>query len=186
MEFLTSLGYKILGAFSVPGTGEIFLTLAFIFTTVVLLGLFIRSEWGYPIKAAAISLAAIFYILIYFSIIGMQGWPTEASLPEDVEVVWGYVDPPNKKIGKDGFIVLWVLDRTDESIGKKPRAHLLPYTKEMHKKIEEAKKEQQKGKKTGAKRRSKDKGKKGFVPPDATEKQDLMFYKLPPLEVPTK
>lgn len=197
-DSLTEFGQSIIFAFSNPGTAEIFLTLAFIFTTVVLLSLCIRSAWPWVVKSAAIILASAFYILVYFSIIGMQGWPTTALIPNDVEVIWAHVETPNKSIKKPGYIAMWVIDKADKTIGKKPRAHILPYDKDLHKKIQDAKNQIAQGKRVGMKSELNGKGKSGQSmrpgqgrpgnnrPPDSVEQMDRMMYRLPPPEVPKK
>ena len=144
LAFFTPAWSDTLAFFTTPGFGEIALTSILVFTVVLLLGLLIGSRYHWLTKAFATLTAGICFALTYFAIIEMQGWPTLDVLPDPFEYISHYVDSPNPSIGKDGFIVLWVL-KLDKEIGKKPRSHLLPYEKEIHKKLEEAKKKRGKG-----------------------------------------
>lgn len=172
-----------LSIFSTPGIGEIALVAVFIFQSIILLGLLIGSNWHWRIKSFTTLISGLIFALTYFSIIDMQGWPTPSKMPDNIEYLSHYVDPPNKRIGKDGFIVVWML-YLENKIGKKPRAFQFPYSKEFHKKLEQAKKAK------GENGRNRvgiilKKIKKGKLRPDSTYK-DSIIYNMPTPELPTK
>ena len=126
--------------------------------------------------------AGLFFALTYFSIIEMQGWPTKDQLPEKFYLVWYYVDPPNKTIKKDGFIVVWTLE-FKEKLGRKPRAYLIDYSLKMHKKLQQARKKMLKGEGRMIGENRKRKGKN--PPPDSTDRE-LKFYNMPKAMPPSK
>ncbi len=168
--------------FATPGFGEIALVLAMIFITVLLLGLLIWSNWHWSIKGSTTVAAGLFFVLTFFSIIEMQGWPTKDQLPEKFYLIWYYIDPPNKIINKEGFIVIWALE-FNEKIGKKPRAYIMDYNLKMHKKLRKARKQMV----GGIARLVGERKKKGDHPPsDSTYKDDFKFYKMPPPNPPRK
>ena len=162
---------------STPGTGEIALVAILVFVCVLLLGLLVRSRWHWIIKSAATMISGGLFALAFMAIIDMQGWPTTDTMPEAFQFIGYYVDSPNPQIGKEGFIVIWMLKLNDE-VGKKPRSHIIPYSKEMHKKLQEAKKKRENGQKIKGKYKTK---RRRSDSPD-----DLQFYKMPPPELPTK
>ncbi len=169
--------------FSTPGFGEIAIVSVCIFLTVLLLGLLIGSKWHWIIKSCATLLSGAIFALTYFSIIGMQGWPTTEFMPAQFEFLHYYADVPNPVIGKEGFLVVWMLYDTNE-IGKKPRSFLMPYDKELHKKLLEAKKRKAGGARIRGKISPNKKGTAKFKPDSTYE--DLNFYNMPPPNPPRK
>ncbi len=173
----------VFNIFAIPGFGEMALIAAMIFIVVLLLGLLVWSKWHWSIKASATVMAGLFFVLTYFSIIEMQGWPTDAQIPEKFYLVSFYVDPPNKVINKEGFIVIWTLE-FKEKIGRKPRAYMVDYSLKLHKKLNKMRKGLQGGKPMIGERETKKKGMNRK--PDSTYKDKFRFYKMPPPNPPSK
>jgi hypothetical protein len=91
-----------------------------------------------------------FSIAINVSLPSMLGWPSEAELPYKYELFSAKVVNPSLTNASDGCIFLWVAD-VDPVDGYgvfelyyydkgEPRGYKIPYSKEMHKKIQEAQK----------------------------------------------
>lgn len=171
-----------LALFTNPGYGAILIVIAFLFVTVLLLGLNVWSKWHWGVKASMTLIAGLMFAGIYFSVLNMQGWPTTEQLPKDFQVVWYYADPPNARINKEGFIVLWILHDGKE-IERRPRAYEIEYDKKIHKKLQRLRKAMQKGGIRGKRKGSPIKGKN--APPDATSDW-LKFYKMPKPTPPIK
>lgn len=174
------LNTDFLTLFSTPGTGEISLVMILIFQIVLLLGLLIRSDWSWGIKATATLMAGVIFIISYFAILDMQGWPTVDTMPDEFELLSFYVDSPNPAIGKEGSIIIWTLEEGDK-IGTKPRAYSIDYDKELHKRLQEAMKQMSEGS-----RMQGQKGKKGNRQADSTYENEFFFYNMPMPPLPTK
>ncbi len=174
------LNTDFLTIFSTPGTGEIALVAILIFEVVLLLGLLIRSDWSWGIKATATIMAGVIFIISYFAILDMQGWPTVDTMPDKFELLSFYVDSPNPAIGKAGSIIIWTLEESDK-IGTKPRAYSIDYDKKLHKKLQEAMKQKGDGG-----RMQGQKGKKGKHPLSDATYDELFFYNMPIPPLPTK
>lgn len=166
---------------STPGSGEIALVAILVFVCVLLLSLLVRSKWNWIIKSTATIITGGLFALAFVSIIDMQGWPTTDTIPETFQFVGYYVDNPNPMIGKEGFIVIWILEMNKE-IGKKPRSYIIPYSKEMHKKLQEAKKRRSAGQAIKGERINKKQRKGNF----AESLDDLEFYDMPKPSLPPK
>ncbi len=108
---------------------------AYVTVALLLLGLMLYSRWSWRVKAAAIILTSAFYVVSYFSFPPLMGWPSDDPLPERFRVLSAYVVEPNKHLGTEGEIYLWVTDMEDDPNLAEPRAYRLPYDNERHKKI---------------------------------------------------
>ena len=103
---------------------------------ILLLSLNVTASWRWWIKAGAILLTTSFFAGSYLAISGLLGWPTEARMPARFQVIWGRVVEPDRHSGEQGAIFLWVeeLDANNLPSGR-PRAHALPYTPELARRI---------------------------------------------------
>ncbi len=114
--------------------------IAFVLLAVLLLSLNLYSNWSWPVKASAIVLVSLFYLVSYFSFPPLLGWPTKSSnLPERFRLISAHVEEPNKIDGTDGAVYLWITDMTPGNNAKKPRAYSLTFTNSLHKKVVDAK-----------------------------------------------
>tara|TARA_Y100000296_G_C5082076_1_gene210465 strand:+ start:189 stop:794 length:606 start_codon:yes stop_codon:yes gene_type:complete len=107
-----------------------------------------RGMWG-P-KAVTIAFALYFCLSISFSLQNFEGWPSDASLPEEFRVHWIIVEEPDKR-GGEGAVYIWAEEFEPEEEGKPkwwlsfqkddtdaPRAYRLPYNRDLHEQSQEA------------------------------------------------
>ena len=116
------------------------LLIAFVLLAMLLLSLNLYSNWSWPVKASAIVLVSLFYLISYFSFPPLLGWPTkDNNLPERFRLIAAHVQEPDKIAGTDGAIYLWLSDMSSGKNSKVPRAYELTFTSDLHKKVVEAK-----------------------------------------------
>jgi hypothetical protein len=112
---------------------------------VLLLSLNLRSAWHWAIKAAAIALTAGFVVVAFLAIEALLGWPTEAAPPAQFQLHAALVLEPDRN-QSGGAIYLWLSPRAaDGDITGPPRAHALPYSRELHEATERAQRRLQEG-----------------------------------------
>lgn len=100
---------------------------------VLLLSLNLRAAWHWTIKAAAIGLTGGFFVVAFFAIEALLGWPTEAPPPAQFQLHAALVLEPDRRAGSAGAIYLWLSPRAaDGEITGPPRAHALPYSRALH------------------------------------------------------
>ena len=77
-------------------------------------------------------MTSAFFVVSYYSIIGIMGWPVEDTLPERFQLHWAKINEPDKLLDTPGAIYLWVeeLDQANIPMGV-PRAHKLPYSEPL-------------------------------------------------------
>lgn len=115
------------------------LIIAYILLAILLLSLNLYSSWSWPVKAGAIVVVSMFYLISYFSFPPLMGWPTKSQdIPERFRLLAAHVAEPDKIAGTDGAIYLWLTDMTAGRSVKKPRAYSLPFNSDLHKKVVEA------------------------------------------------
>jgi hypothetical protein len=114
------------------------LVAAYVIVALLLLCLNLYTSWSWRIKAAAIVVVSAFYLVSYFSLPPLLGWPTAAALPERFNLVAIYVQEPDKVSGSEGEIFLWATDLAEGARGGEPRAYRVPFSGELHAKVVEA------------------------------------------------
>ena len=114
----------------------------------LLLGLHLKSAWSWPAKTAVIGLAFPATIATFLAIQGQLGWPNPAALPARFQLHAALVEEPASAGDASGAIFLWVtpwrdvlvqeVDDVDPSMPShgRPRAFGLPYTRELHQKVD--------------------------------------------------
>lgn len=112
---------------------------------VLLLSLNLRSAWHWAIKAIAISLTGAFFVVAFLAIEALLGWPTETPPPAQFQLHAALVLEPSRSARSAGAIYLWLSPRTDGEITGPPRAHALPYSRELHEQTERAQRRLQDG-----------------------------------------
>lgn len=134
------------------------ITILFVFVIVLLCASTIYSRIHWSIKAILIILSFSMFITFYLGYINSLGWPIKTQLPEKFRLIASDILPPIPDMNDKGAIYLWVLDQNSTE----PRSIELPYSKELHKKLEEAKKKGEQGEEvymeTGPKDEQKKKG----------------------------
>ncbi|MCH2173433.1 hypothetical protein MK489_21875 [Myxococcota bacterium] len=103
------------------------LILCYVAVAALLLNLNVASAWGWKVKTGAILLVSALYVVTWFGIQGLEGWPTGNPPPERFRLQWLTIDEPDPSAGEDGAIFFWLryFDRSGRE--SEPRAHVLPY-----------------------------------------------------------
>ncbi len=114
------------------------LVAAFVLTALLLLGVNLYSNFSWQIKALLVVAVSAFYVVVYYSLPPLMGWPADERLPKRFNLVATYVQEPDKKTGDSGQIFLWVTDLDSGSGIRKPRAYRLPFANDLHAKVVEA------------------------------------------------
>ncbi len=115
--------------------GIIGIVVAYILLAVLLLSINLYSKWSWSVKAGAIILTSVFYMVTYMSFPPLLGWPTKQTPPERFRVLSAYVEQPDKQTGDDGAIYLWLAQIENMIITAPPRAYKLAYSDLLHEKI---------------------------------------------------
>ena len=110
------------------------LTLAYAFVLFVLLLLLIRARLSLTLRLSVVLVASGFYVLHYFSLGELQGWPSDSALPEEFTLHAWRVQEPNPVEAQSGYIFLWVQTQDWDA----PRAYTLPYISALHDRLETA------------------------------------------------
>lgn len=102
---------------------------AYIVVAVLLLSLNVAPRWSWWVKATSIVVTSAFFIVSYYSIIDIMGWPVKDDMPERFQLHWARIVEPDKLLNTPGAIFLWVEELDDQNIPQGvPRAFRLPYT----------------------------------------------------------
>jgi hypothetical protein len=102
---------------------------AYIIVAVLLLSLNVAPRWSWWVKATSIVVTSAFFIVTYYSIIDIMGWPVKDDMPEKFQLHWARIIEPDKLMNTPGAIFLWVEELDDQNIPFGiPRAFRLPYT----------------------------------------------------------
>lgn len=140
-------------------SGYIGLAIAFVIITVIFLWFFLRTPGHIIIKVIMIPVTIWYGLVLYYSAPNLMGWPTTESIPENSQILAFRIKEPNPKNNDPGAIYFWLNTKPGHKNQKPspanwinpknvfsyngsthPRAHQLPYSRKMHKKIIEAQK----------------------------------------------
>ena len=124
---------------SVTSTGFIGVLSAYIVVALLLLSFNIGPRWAWWVKATGIIVTTAFFVVSYYAIIDLMGWPVKARMPAHFQLLWAKVNEPDKLINTPGSVFLWVeeLDSNNIPMGT-PRAFRLPYTVPLDEGVNEA------------------------------------------------
>lgn len=114
------------------------LVAAYVVVALLLLVLNLNARWSWTVKALAIAVVSALYVVTYYSIPPLLGWPTEQKLPKRFNLIAVYVQEPDKASGHAGEILLWAADMAEGPRGAEPRAYRVAYSQALHEKVEEA------------------------------------------------
>lgn len=117
------------------------LTAAYAFALFVLLLLLVRSRLSLKARVSVLLAGSAFYLAHFFSLSALQGWPSQSSLPEEFTLHAWQVEEPNHSQNQAGQIYLWVQTQEWEA----PRAYALPYSNELHDRLDTARARHQEG-----------------------------------------
>ena len=185
---------------------------AFVVITSLILWFVIGSRGMWGLKIATIASALYFCLSIGFSLENFEGWPSNASLPEEFRMYWVIIEEPNER-GDEGAIYIWAknLKPLDDESGwwisfdgsntGAPRSYKLPYTRDLHERSEDALKRIRAGKGVmgrqgqgragegegdGSEGPSGDGGSSGQGGGSLTKNGGITFQELPPTKLPDK
>ncbi len=108
---------------------------AYILLGILLLSINLYSKWSWPVKAVTIIITSAFYVVTYYSFPPLLGWPTSQQPPAQFRLIAAHVSQPNKEMGKEGSIYLWLTEIKNMTDSPEPRAYELQYSNELHEKI---------------------------------------------------
>ncbi len=164
------------------------LSIAYVFLVALLLLALIYSRLHWLLKLGLVTVALVFYWLSYQGWKETQGWPTTTTLPDRFLLHSAVIEEPDKELGMQGSIFIWVSDLKTFKPAEQPRSYRLEYDQGTHGKLEDALREMQNGNlqigeiKPAAdlKESSKDQKRMGLKYPG------LEFVKLPDPALPEK
>ena len=125
--------------------GKSGLIAAYIIVALLLVSLNLYTRWSWRVKAALVVIVSAFYLVTYFSLPPLLGWPADETLPKRFNLVAVYVQEPDKSTGAEGEIFLWATDMAKGPRGAEPRAYRVPFSGELHQKVVEAGNKMRKG-----------------------------------------
>ncbi len=108
---------------------------AYILLALLLLSINLYSKWSWHIKAATIILTSAFYIISYYSLPTLLGWPTSQNPPTQFRLLAAYVEQPDKEKNTKGAVYLWLSKIINMTELAEPRAYEFDYSAELHEKI---------------------------------------------------
>jgi hypothetical protein len=77
-------------------------------------------------------------LLLYTHIPEQLGWPVAEKPPERFRLLGSYIQEPNKTMGMEGSIFLWISDLQNGVGAVTPRAYQFPYSNQLHQAVENA------------------------------------------------
>jgi len=109
----------------------------FVIVTLALLGLGLYSRWSLRVKIAGITLVTVAYLLVYFSLPRMLGWPTDRQVPRRFNLYGVYIQDPDRTTGEAGSVFFWAGDLAPGA-DPRPRAFRMPFKAAFKSVLQEA------------------------------------------------
>jgi hypothetical protein len=103
----------------------------------------LASRWPTWLKAVLVVAVTAFYFVADRALDDVWGWPASAHLPERFVLLAVVVQEPTKR--DPGALFVWVNAIEDGQPKREPRAHRLPYTKDLHALLDEGMKKVRQG-----------------------------------------
>lgn len=110
---------------------------AFVVITLLLLGLGLYSKWSLRIKTAGIVIVTAAYLLVYFSLPRILGWPTDRQVPRRFNLYAIYLQEPDKTTSEAGSVFFWAGDLAPGA-DPRPRAFRMPFKASFKSALQEA------------------------------------------------
>ena len=108
---------------------------AYILLALLLLSINLYSKWSWQVKAATIVLTSAFYVVTYYSLPALLGWPTSQNPPSQFRLLAAHVVQPDKEKNTSGTVYLWLSKIINMTELSEPRAYEFDYSTELHEKI---------------------------------------------------
>lgn len=106
--------------------------------------LFSRLHW--ILRLFLVLMVSGSYWLAYQGWDRAQGWPSTNPVPEKFLLHGAVIEEPDKEKGVEGTIFLWITDLSTFIPAEQPRAYIMPYSKRLHGKAQEALRQMRNGK----------------------------------------
>lgn len=165
------------------------LTLSYAMLGLLLLSLNLNSSWIWPIKAIAVGTALPLFLMTFIALEGLMGWPSDADLPEDFQLHAAVIEEPMSGQDQSGAIYLWLTSKADmlndivvPEADALPRAFALPYSRDLHNRVDAMKEALQNGKMVAGRYRQGSPWERRFGQQDGA----IDLYTPPPLPLPSK
>ena len=164
------------------------LTLAYLFSTALLLLVLISARVSVALKVTLILVALVFDYASYQGWKQSQGWGAAVPLPDKFLLHFAVIHEPDKRKNSDGAIYLWVSDLANDQLAQQPRAYELPYDQDTHASVESAMRRAQAGNpQLGMRRRGDDLPEvKRFLNELGDKPFDIEFVAVPDPALPEK
>lgn len=155
---------------------------ALLFVTLLAL---LWSRWPGWLKGVLVAGVTVLYFFGHEAIHGIWGIPSTDALPPKFVMLAAVVQEPTAK--KPGLLYLWVSKLGDNGPVLEPRAYQLPYSRELHRQIDEGLKKGKDGvSQVGTAEIKAGAGKGlGWLTPDNDE-QEIKISDLPSRQLPEK
>ena len=108
---------------------------AYILLALLLLSINLYSKWSWQVKAATIVLTSVFYVVTYYSLPALLGWPTSQNPPSQFRLLAAHVIQPDKEKNTSGTVYLWLSKIINMTELSEPRAYEFDYSAKLHEKI---------------------------------------------------
>lgn len=124
-------------------TGTDPLLWAFVALLFVLLLAVVASRWPAAVKALLVLCVTGLYVYTDRALEDVWGWPSQGALPERFVLLAAVIEEPTKT--QPGALYVWVQPLEKGKPGQRPRAHVLPYAKDLHSLLNEGMKKARQG-----------------------------------------
>lgn len=161
------------------------LVLAVAALTLLLTLALIWSNWPAWLKGCLLGGVGVFYFWAYGVVSSVWGWPSEQALPERFVLLAAVIEEPTTKTA--GALYVWVNPITEGKPAREPRAHRLPYSKDLHALLNEGMKKARQGVSQMGTAETK-RGRQGYMAwlKPGAEEQEVKIRDLPLPQLPEK
>lgn len=90
----------------------------------------LQSRWPAWLRGLLVVAVSVFYFYAEVAIHTLWGWPSGDPLPERFVLLAAVIEEPGPR--RDGALYVWVNAVEDGQPAAQPRAHRLPYSKDLH------------------------------------------------------
>ncbi len=103
----------------------------------------LASRWPRWAKALLVAGVTGLYVYADAALNDVWGWPSRAALPERFVLLAAVIEEPTKT--QAGALYVWLQALEKGKPGQRPRAYVLPYTKDLHSLLNEGMKKARQG-----------------------------------------
>ncbi len=118
------------------------MSISYVLLAVFVIWSIFGKRFSTPQKLFISLLLPLVYYLHWIGLQNTKGWPSDQTLPTKFELISADIVEPNQFKKIKGNIHLWI--RPDDT--GSPRSYILPYTRDLHKRLFEARERIQQGK----------------------------------------